>query len=68
MATMMNITNSNSIKDIACDVLGDTVILKTEVDNGAYDSLIVLQQGNTFIFKLTRRPRKGDLHNTLSSI
>ena len=43
-------------------------ILKTEVDNGAYDSLIVLQQGNTFIFKLTRRPRKGDLHNTLSSI
>ena len=45
-----------------------TPILKTEVDNGAYDSLTVLQQGNTFIFKLTRRPRKRDLHNTLSSI
>ncbi len=35
MATMMNITNSNSIKDIACDVLGDTVILKTDVERDA---------------------------------
>ena len=35
MANMMNITNSNSIKDIACDVLGDTVILKTEVERDA---------------------------------
>ena len=35
MATMMNITNSNSIKDVACDVLGDTVILKTEVERDA---------------------------------
>ena len=35
MASMMNITNSNSIKDIACDVLGDTVILKTEVERDA---------------------------------
>ncbi len=35
MATMLNITNSNSIKDIACDVLGDTVILKTEVERDA---------------------------------
>ena len=35
MATMMNITNSNSIKDVACDVLGDTVILKTEVEKDA---------------------------------
>ena len=35
MATKMNITNSNSIKDVACDVLGDTVILKTEVEKDA---------------------------------
>ena len=35
MASMMNITNSNVIKDVACDVLGDTVILKTEVENDA---------------------------------
>ena len=35
MATMLNITNSNSVKDIACDVLGDTVILKTEVERDA---------------------------------
>lgn len=41
MATMMNITNSNSIKDIACDVLGDTVILKTEVEK---DSTLEISQ------------------------
>jgi len=35
MASMMNITGSNSIKDVACDVLGDTVILKTEVERDA---------------------------------
>jgi len=35
MATLMNITNSNAIKDVACDVLGDTVILKTEVEKDA---------------------------------
>lgn len=35
MATMMNITGSNLIKDVACDVLGDTVILKTEVERDA---------------------------------
>ncbi len=35
MASMMNITNSNLIKDVACDVLGDTVILKTEVERDA---------------------------------
>ena len=35
MANMMNITNSNSIKDVSCDVLGDTVILKTEVERDA---------------------------------
>ena len=35
MASMMNITNSNSIKDVACDVLGDTVILKTEVEKSS---------------------------------
>ena len=35
MATMLNITNANSVKDIACDVLGDTVILKTDVEREA---------------------------------
>lgn len=35
MATMLNITNANSVKDIACDILGDTVILKTEVERDA---------------------------------
>lgn len=35
MASLMNITNSNLIKDVACDVLGDTVILKTEVERDA---------------------------------
>lgn len=35
MATKLNITNANSVKDIACDVLGDTVILKTEVERDA---------------------------------
>lgn len=35
MSSMLNITNSNAIKDIACDVLGDTVILKTEVEKEA---------------------------------
>lgn len=35
MATMLNITNANSVKDIACDVLGDTVILKTNVERDA---------------------------------
>lgn len=35
MATMLNITNANSVKDVSCDVLGDTVILKTEVERDA---------------------------------
>lgn len=35
MTTLMNITNSNAIKDIECDVLGDTVILKTSVEKDA---------------------------------
>jgi len=35
IATLMNITNSNVVKDVACDVLGDTVILKTEVEKDA---------------------------------
>ncbi|MGN0787950.1 MAG: hypothetical protein ACI4L6_02690 [Candidatus Onthoplasma sp.] len=42
MATMMNITNSNLIKDIACDILGDTVILKTEVEA---DATLEISQG-----------------------
>ncbi len=35
MATMLNITNANSVKDISCDILGDTVILKTELEREA---------------------------------
>ncbi len=35
MATMLNITNANSVKDISCDILGDTVILKTELERDA---------------------------------
>ena len=35
MASLLNITNSNSVKDVSCDVLGDTVILKTEVERDA---------------------------------
>ncbi len=35
MSTMLNITNANSVKDITCDILGDTVILKTEVERDA---------------------------------
>lgn len=35
LATMLNITNANSVKDIECDVLGDTVILKTNVERDA---------------------------------
>ena len=35
MATLMNITNSNVVKDVECDVLGDTVILKTSVERDA---------------------------------
>ncbi len=35
LATMLNITNSNAVKDISCDVLGDTVILKTNVEKDA---------------------------------
>lgn len=35
MATMLNVTNANSVKDISCDILGDTVILKTEVERDA---------------------------------
>ena len=41
MASMMNITGSNSIKDVACDVLGDTVILKTDVER---DSTLEISQ------------------------
>ncbi len=35
MATMLNITNANSVKDISCDILGDTVILKTDLERDA---------------------------------
>ena len=32
LATLLNITGSNAVKDISCDILGDTVILKTTVE------------------------------------
>lgn len=35
LSNMLDITNSNFVKDIYCDVLGDTVILKTEVEKDA---------------------------------
>jgi len=35
IATLLNITGSNAVKDIACDILGDTVILKTAVEKDA---------------------------------
>ena len=35
IATLLNITGSNAVKDIACDILGDTVILKTTVEKDA---------------------------------
>lgn len=35
LASLLNITGTNYVKDISCDVLGDTVILKTEVEKDA---------------------------------
>ena len=35
LATLLNITGANAVKDIACDILGDTVILKTSVEKDA---------------------------------
>ena len=35
LATLLNVTGANAVKDIACDILGDTVILKTSVDKDA---------------------------------
>ncbi|MBQ8522346.1 MAG: hypothetical protein IJ458_01625 [Clostridia bacterium] len=35
IATLLNVTGSNAVKDIACDILGDTVILKTTVEKDA---------------------------------
>lgn len=35
MSSMLNITRSNAVKDLACDVLGDTVILKTACEKEA---------------------------------
>jgi len=35
LASLLNITGSNAVKDISCDVLGDTVILKTEIEKDA---------------------------------
>lgn len=35
LATLLNITGSNAVKDVSCDILGDTVILKTTVEKDA---------------------------------
>lgn len=35
IATLLNVSGSNAVKDISCDILGDTVILKTSVDKDA---------------------------------
>jgi len=35
LATLLNVTGSNAVKDISCDILGDTVILKTTVEKDA---------------------------------
>ncbi len=35
LASLLNISGAGVVKDISCDVLGDTVILKTEVDKDA---------------------------------
>ena len=35
LATLLNVTGGNAVKDIACDILGDTVILKTTVEKDA---------------------------------
>ncbi len=35
LATLLNITGNNAVKDISCDILGDTVILKTTVEKDA---------------------------------
>ena len=35
LATLLNVTGANAVKDIACDILGDTVILKTTVEKDA---------------------------------
>lgn len=35
LATLLNVTGSNAVTDIACDILGDTVILKTSVEKDA---------------------------------
>ncbi len=32
LATLLNVTGNNAVKDISCDILGDTVILKTTVE------------------------------------
>lgn len=32
LATLLSVSNSNAVKDITCDILGDTVILKTETE------------------------------------
>lgn len=35
LATLLNVTGNSAVKDISCDILGDTVILKTTVEKDA---------------------------------
>lgn len=35
LATLLNVTGNNAVKDMSCDILGDTVILKTAVEKDA---------------------------------
>ena len=35
LATLLNVTGASAVKDISCDILGDTVILKTTVEKDA---------------------------------
>lgn len=35
LATLLNVSGNNAVKDISCDILGDTVILKTTVEKDA---------------------------------
>ncbi len=44
IANLLNITGSNAVKDIACDILGDTVILKTTLEK---DATLEISQAQT---------------------
>ncbi|MDD4350613.1 MAG: hypothetical protein PHP83_00300 [Clostridia bacterium] len=56
LATLLNITGSNYVKDISCDVLGDTVILKTEVEK---DASLEISQGMKVAFDFKKAFKKN---------